>query len=64
MAGRKRIDEEIRSEKVTVTLTPTVYQDLQDLSHVKRLSVASLVAELITKEAEREKERLEKFRSI
>ena len=64
MVGRKRIDTEIRDKKVTVTLTKTVFNDLKDLSHIKRVSVASLLADLITQEAEKEAERLQAFRSI
>lgn len=63
MTKRKNEDEK-RTKKVTMTFTSAIFDNLRDLSYMKRLSVSSYVAELVEKDAELNAENLKLFRNL
>lgn len=60
---KERQDAEIKTRRVSIVLTPTMYQDAADLACVDRLSFNSLVAGLIGKYIQDNRARLDTFRS-
>lgn len=66
MAGRKRIDidGEIRSEKVTLNLTPSDYKTLKALVHINQLSISEYLYRLILQDKEKNAEKIKAFEAL
>ena len=47
--GRPPIGDESRSKKITVLLTPSLYEDLRESAYLKRVSVNEFIFSLIDK---------------
>ncbi len=64
--GRKKADDnsENKNARLSVYLTPSLYEDVQDLARLSRVSLADYVAALISADVDDKKEALIKFREI
>lgn len=66
MAGRKRLDEsgEKRAVKINAYVTPAMAQDIQDLAHLKKISVASLIVSLLEEYIKPRRELIDNIREL
>lgn len=66
MAGRKRIDVngEIRSEKITLNLTPTDYKTLKILAHMNQLSISEYLYRFVLQDKEKNAEKIRAFEAL
>ena len=62
--GRKQIDNEKRGKKVMFTITQSTFENLNDLSHINKMSIARYLSDIINKDAERNAEKLKIFREL
>ena len=64
MKTKPTIENEKRTEKLTMALTKTTVDNVRDLSHLHRESVAQYISKLIQREVEANAEKLEMFRKM
>ena len=66
MAGRKRIDAsgEKRIVKINAYVTPQMAADINDLAHFKKISVASLIVNLLEEYIKPRREQINTIREL
>ena len=62
--GRKRSGESLRSEKLSIYLTPEMYCDAQDLAHLDGKTFTEYVLQLIQSDLTVRSEKLRMFREL
>lgn len=63
-APKKKDRRNVRSERINIVLTPNTLEDLKTLTALNDESMNNFVHELIDKEIERQKDKIERYREF